>query len=168
RLLKRLRPLPEREVLTYMLNLLNVLSALELQKPPLRHFDISPANIIIENKRGRAMLTGFQIPPPPFTANSRSSSSSKRTTRKLAISPYLPIQEKVYDQRTCIYALAACMHHALTAVAPPHYPTYPPVRMLNASVSPACEAILSRALLEDAAARYQDYATLKRDVQRLL
>jgi serine/threonine protein kinase len=165
---KLLRPLPEREVLSYMNTLLNVLMVLEQQQPPLRHYDISPANIIIENKRGRAVLTGFQVPPPPFPPASRAEANRKRTTRKLIVSPYLPIQDKPYDQRTCIYALAASMHHALTAVAPPHYPSYPPVRLLNPNVSTELEAILSRALVEDAAARYQSYDALKRDVQRLL
>jgi serine/threonine protein kinase len=168
RLQKLLRPLPEREVLSYMNTLLNVLIALEQQQPPLRHYDISPANIIIENKRGRAVLTGFQIPPPPFPPAARAEANRKRTTRKLIISPYLPIQDKPYDQRTCIYALAASMHHALTAVAPPHYPSYPPVRLLNPNVSTELEAILSRALVEDATVRYQSYDALKRDVQRLL
>jgi hypothetical protein len=60
------------------------------------------------------------------------------------------------------------MHHALTNVAPPHYPTYPPVRQFNPDVSPALEAIISRALLEDASARYQTYAAFKQDLQRLL
>ncbi len=168
RLLKRLHPLSEREVLGYMHILLNILIALGQQRPPIRHYDISPANILIENKRSRVMLTGFQIPPPPFTAAQQMKGSGRRTTRKLAISPYLPIQDKAYDQRTCIYLLAASMHYALTNIAPPHYPTYPPVRLLNSTVSPALEAILSRALFEDNTARYQDYATLKRDIQRLL
>ena len=80
----------------------------------------------------------------------------------------MPLQDKPYDQRTCIYALAASMHHALTNVAPPHYPSYPPVRMLNPDVSPALERILSRALIEESSARYQSYEALKRDIQHLL
>lgn len=170
RLQRTLKPLPERDVVGYMNTLLNVLIALEQQKPPLRHYDISPANIIIESKRGRAILTGFQIPPAPSPVahRMRSDGSRSRTTRKLSVSPYLPIQDKPYDQRTCIYALAATMHHALTNVAPPHYPSYPPVRMLNSSISPALETILSRALLEDANLRYQSYEAMKRDIQRLL
>ncbi len=60
------------------------------------------------------------------------------------------------------------MHHALTAVAPPHYPSYPPVRLLNPRVSSALEMILSRALVEDSANRYQSYEAMKKDVQRLL
>ncbi len=79
----------------------------------------------------------------------------------------MPIQDRPYDQRTCIYALAASMHHALTNVAPPHYPAYPPVRMLNPNVSPALESILSRALVEDNTIRYQSYEALKRDIQRM-
>ncbi|HZR42861.1 MAG TPA: protein kinase [Ktedonobacteraceae bacterium] len=167
RLQKLLRPLPEREVLNYMNTLLNVLIALEQQG--LRHYDISPANIMIERQRGRVMLTGFQIPPAPYAPTPRmAGANSRRTTRKLAISPYLPIQDKPYDQRTCLYSLAASVHHALTNVAPPHYPSYPPVRILNPAVSPELEAILSRALIEDNTVRYQNYQSLKRDIQRLL
>jgi serine/threonine protein kinase len=168
RLHKLLRPLPERDVLNYMNTLLNVLIALEQQRPVLRHYDISPSNIIIDT-RGRALLTGFQIAPPPAPLGSRSTGERgrKRTTRKLSISPYMPIQDRPYDQRTCIYSLAASMHYTLTNVAPPHYPAYPPVRMFNATVSPALEGILSRALLEDTTIRYQSYEALKRDIQLL-
>jgi hypothetical protein len=60
------------------------------------------------------------------------------------------------------------MHHALMNVAPPHYPAYPPVRMLNPQISTELELILSRALAEDAGTRYQDYETMKRDLQGLL
>ncbi len=167
RLQKLLHPLPEREVLGYMNNVLNILSALERNRPPLRHYDISPANILIERSRGRVFLTGFQIPPPPQPSATGTARRGKRTTRKLAISPYLPIQDKLYDQRTCIYALAATMHQAVTNVAPP-YQIYPPARLLNPSISPAFEAILGRALLEESSARYQTYAAMQKDVQQLL
>jgi serine/threonine protein kinase len=155
RLQKLLRPLPEREVLGYMSNILNVLIALKQLQPTLHHYEISPSNILIERGRGRAMLTGFEIP--------------HSTTRKLANSPYLPSQDKPpYDQRTAIYELAAIMHHALTNVAPPHSSAYPPVRLLNPSVSPELESILSRALIEERTRRYQSYEEMKQDVQQLL
>ena len=166
RLQKLLRPLEERNVVVYLMSLLNTLIALEQQG--IHHYDISPANIVIEQKRGRAILTGFQVAPPSQPSGVHVQAPRKRTTRKLAISPYLPIQDKPYDKRTSIYMLAATMHHALTNIAPPHYPTYPPVRMLNPNVSPALEAILSRALLEEAALRYQSYEAMRRDVQQLV
>jgi hypothetical protein len=61
---------------------------LEQQKPPLRHYDITPSNIVIDAARGRAILTGFQVPPPPIPQhpNMRSERFRKRTTRKLVIS----------------------------------------------------------------------------------
>ncbi|MDQ2902401.1 MAG: protein kinase [Chloroflexota bacterium] len=166
RMQKLLRPLPEREVIGYMNTLLNILMALE-QQSSVRHYDISPANIIIEKTRGRAMLTGFQVTPPPLT-DVPNAHHRHRTTRKLAISPYLPVTDKPYDQRTSMYMLAASMHHALSNYAPPHYPTFPPVRQLNPAASPALEAILTRALVEDAAGRYQSYADMQRELRRLL
>ncbi|WP_052889962.1 protein kinase domain-containing protein [Thermogemmatispora carboxidivorans] len=167
RLQKLLRPLPEREVVVWFYSVLNILAALEQQQPPLYHFDISPANILIERQRGRAMLTGFQIPPPPLDSPP-GSRSQHRTTRKLALSPYLPIKDRRYDQRTCIYMLAASIHHVLTNQAPPHYPVYPPVRQLNPAVSPALEALLTRALQEEPAARYQTYQEMQRALKPLL
>ncbi len=169
RLQRLLRPLPEREVMGYMHTLLNILMALEQQKPALRHFDITPSNILLEKARGRAMLTGFQIPRPP--ANQSANGMSRphtHTTRKLVISPYLPIQDKPYDQRTCIYSLAACMHFALTCHEPPHYPAFSPVRLLNPTVSPEFEAILARALIEDNLARYQTYGEIQAALKKLL
>ncbi|HEY6408094.1 MAG TPA: protein kinase [Ktedonobacteraceae bacterium] len=168
RMQKLLRPLAEREVLGYMNSLLNALMALEQQRPPLRHYDISPSNIIIERTRGRPKLIGFQVSPPPSSPEGDRKRSPHRTTRKLAISPYLPVQDKHFDQRTCIYSLAACMHYALTNYAPPHYPAFPPVRMLNPNVSLALETILSRALMEDSRERYQSYGEIQRDIKGLL
>jgi serine/threonine protein kinase len=163
---KLLRPLSEREVLGYMNNVLNTLIALEQQRPPLRHFDISPANIIVENTRGRAILTGFQIPAP--VPEKQNAASNHRTTRKIDTSPYLPVKDTPYDQRTCIYMLAASMHHALTNVSPPHYPAFPAARTLNALISAELEAILARALMEDREKRYQSYAEMQKDVKKLL
>jgi serine/threonine protein kinase len=165
-LLKLLRPIPEREITGYMHTLLNVLIALEGSKPALHHFDISPANIIIEQTRGRAMLTGFQLPSPP--SEKPEASNRHRTTRKIAVSPYLPVKDPFYDQRTCIYMLAATMYHALTNNPPPHYPAYPPVRILNPDVSSELERILSLALMEDTAVRYQSYTQIQRDLKKLL
>src|SRR5438270_8084734 len=100
RMQKLLRPLPEREVTGYLNALLNALMALEQQRPPLRHYDITPSNIMIERTRGRPILTGFQISPPPSSLEAMHKGSQHRTTRKLAISPYVPVQDKPYDQRT--------------------------------------------------------------------
>ncbi len=165
RLQRQLRPLPERDVIGYMNSVLNILIGLEQRQPLLRHYDISPENILIEDQRKRIMLTGFPIPLP---ASDTIKANGRRTTRKLTPSPYMPIQDKPFDQRTCIYALAASMHHALTNVAPPHFPTYPPVRQLNPAISTALEHILMRALSEDAGGRYQSYETMKQDLKPLL
>jgi serine/threonine protein kinase len=168
RIAKLLRPLPEQEIISYLNSLLNSLSALEQHRPaPIRHNDISPANILIEAQRKRVFLTGFQVPPPP-PSREPLQQRGKRTTRKLVISPYLPIQDKIYDQRSSIYALAASMYHALSNVAPPHYPSYPPIRLLNPSVSPTLEKILIRALDEDRNRRFQSYKEMQQEVQRLL
>jgi serine/threonine protein kinase len=165
---KLLHPLSEQEIISYLNSLLNILNALEQHRPtPIRHNDISPANILIEAQRKRVFLTGFQVPPPPVSREPIQP-RGKRTTRKLVLSPYLPIQDKICDQRSNIYALAASMHHILSNIAPPHYPNYPPIRLLNPSVSPALERILIRALDEDRNKRFQSYKEMQQELQRLL
>lgn len=166
RLQKLLKPLAEQEVIGYMNTILNILIALEQTRPPLRHYDISPANIIIEQQRRRAILTGLQIPPPP--PEKLDSINPHRTTRKIVVSPYLPVKDSPFDQRTSIYMLAASMHHVLTNNPPPHYPTYPPVRVLNPDISVELEHILTLALMEDASARYQSYAAMQQHLKKLL
>lgn len=156
RLQNRLRPLDEQDVRVYLHQLLNALMALEMQKPPLRHYDISPSNVIIDRTKNRAVLTGFQIPVPP----------GRKGVTTLRFSPFVP--SEALDQRTCIYSLAATMHYALTIVSPPHYPTFPAVRVFNPAISPALEKILARALMDDPNARYQSFEAMKKDVQRLL
>ncbi len=163
---KLLKPLSEREVLGYMNNVLNTLIALEQQHPPLRHYDISPAAVVIENARGRAMLTGFQVSPPPM--EKQPGVGKHLTTQKIAISAYVPVKDAPFDHRTCMYMLAATMHHALANYPPPHYPGFPLVRTFNPLVTPELEAILQRALMEERNMRYQSYAEMKKDIQRLL
>ncbi|HVB61858.1 MAG TPA: protein kinase [Ktedonobacteraceae bacterium] len=162
RLQKLLKPLPEKDVVTYMNNILNVLISLEQQHLPITYFDITPTNIIIESQRNRASLVGFQIFPPEI--------SDQHMTQPLVISPYLPTGDKVqhYDQRTCIYSLAACMHYALTNFPPPHFPGYPPIRELNPSVSAALQDVLERALKENRNERYQSFIEMKADLKPLL
>src|SRR5258708_19746152 len=112
------------------------------------------------------MLTGFQIPAPaPEKLNML---SSHRTTRKIAISPYVPVKDVPYDHRTCIYMLAASMHHVLTNHAPPHYPAFPPVRTLNPLVSPELQPILTRAFMQVREPSNQSYPMLQQDLKRLL
>jgi serine/threonine protein kinase len=149
-----------------MNNILNILMAMEQQRPPLRHIDISPANIIIESARGRAMLVGLQIAPP--RPEPRPGLAKQLTTRKIEVSAYTPVKDVPFDHRTSIYMLAASMHQALTNYAPPHYPVFPPARQLNPLISPELEDILNRALQEDRRMRYQNYAEMRRDVQKLL
>jgi len=112
------------------------------------------------------MLVGFQIAPPP--SEKQAGPGKHLTTQKIALSPYVPVKDSPYDHRTCIYMLAASMHHALTNYAPPHYPNFPLVRTLNPLVSPELESLLNRASMEERSARYQSYAEMKRDVQKLL
>jgi hypothetical protein len=60
------------------------------------------------------------------------------------------------------------MHHALTNVAPPHYPSFPSIRALNPLITVELEDILNRALQEERQLRYQSYAEMQKDVKKLL
>jgi serine/threonine protein kinase len=161
RLLKLLKPLPESVVTNYIDIMLNVLTALEKQLPPLHHqyCDITPENIILDNRRERLFLTGFQL---PF-----------RATRKLnlstALSPYSPLEGATKDQRTLMYSLAACAYYALSNREPEPQigKALPQIRTLNSAVTPELEAILTRALQTRSKDRYQSYGEMQDDIKNL-
>jgi serine/threonine protein kinase len=157
RLQRLLAPLPERSVLIFMNVVLNILVALEQQMPPgSYHFcSITPTNILLDLTRERAFLTGFQLPSRP--------------TRKLAASsPYIPRESGIYDQRTLMYSLAACAHYALSSIERPVGVVHRAIQSLNAAVSPACDALLQRALHEQSHLRYQRYQEMQEDVKHIL
>ena len=161
------QPMPEREVLTYASQLLDILDYLEAHRPPIVHRDIKPANIIIGTKDKRAHLVDFGIARADVARNTR-----RKQTTALGTPGYAPPEQYQgnADKRSDLYALAATMHHLLTNRDPRNEPpfAYPPVRSLNPTLSPDIERVLNRALALDPNQRYQTAAAMKRMVDAIL
>ncbi len=160
-------PMKERDVLSYASQILDILDYLAQETPPIVHRDIKPANIIIGNKDKRAHLVDFGIARAEVTRNAQ-----RKQTSALGTPGYAPPEQYQgnADPRSDLYALAATMHHLLTNRDPRNHPpfTYPAVRTLNSQLSPGIERILTRALNNDPAQRYQSAAAMKQDIDDLL
>ncbi|HTI14339.1 MAG TPA: serine/threonine-protein kinase [Dictyobacter sp.] len=161
------KPMPEDEALTYMLQVLDILEYLGNQHPPVVHRDIKPANIIISSRDKRARLVDFGIARVDEAKHAR-----KKQTSALGTPGYAPPEQYQgnADARSDLYALAATLHHLVTNRDPREYPPfqYPPVRTINAKISPDLEKLLSRELTMEVEKRYQNAATMKRDVEEIL
>ena len=144
-------PLPESEVLSYALQLANILVYIARQSPPVIHRDVKPANIIL-GQDDQVKLVDFGI--------------AKATAGTgLTATPSIPLGTPGYappeqysgqvEPRTDVYALGATLHHLLTGRDPrletPFH--FPPVRSLALGVSPEMEEILTGMLQTDVALR---------------
>jgi len=167
RMARTQQALPEREVLTYASQILDILAYLEVQRPPIIHRDIKPANIIIGAKDQRAHLVDFGIARADVARNAR-----RKQTTALGTAGYAPPEQYQgnADTRSDLYALAATMHHLLTNRDPRNEPpfAYPAVRSLNPTLSPDIERVLNRALALDPNQRYQTAAAMRRMVDAIL
>ncbi len=161
------QPMPEREALTYISQVLDILEYLAQQTPPIVHRDIKPANIIIGAKDKRARLVDFGIARADVAKNAK-----RKQTSALGTPGYAPPEQYQgnADARSDLYALAATLHHLLTNRDPRNYPpfSYPPVRSLNPQVSNETERLLNKALQIDVTKRYQSAFDMKREVDQTL
>lgn len=161
------QPLNERDVLIYASEILDVLDYLSQQTPPIVHRDIKPANIVISSKDKKAHLVDFGIARADVARNAR-----RKQTSALGTPGYAPPEQYQgnADPRSDIYALGATLHHLLTNRDPRNYQpfNYPPIRTLNAQLSPDAENVLMRALNNDINQRYQSASAMKSDIDQIL
>lgn len=164
RLARTRQPMKEREVLICASEILDVLSYLARQTPPIVHRDIKPANIIVGARDRRAHLVDFGI--------ARHDEAQRKQTAALGTPGYAPPEQYQgnADPRSDLYALAATLHHLLTNRDPRDHPpfNFPPVRSLNPALSVDIERVLERGLVNDRNQRYQSAAAMKQDVDTIL
>ena len=164
RLERTKQPMKEREVLICASEVLDILSYLARQTPPIVHRDIKPANIIVGTRDRRAHLVDFGI--------ARSKEAQSKQTTALGTPGYAPPEQYQgnADPRSDLYALAATLHHLLTNRDPRNHPpfTFPSVLALNPDVSVETERVLQRGLVNDRGQRYQSAAAMKQDVDAIL
>ncbi len=165
----RMGPLPEDQVLAWMLPICDAVAYLHNQKRPIIHRDIKPGNIIV-SKDGRPWLVDFGI------AKVLHGSGSRKTTRaaRAVSGGYSPLEQYTRggtDVRSDIYALGATLYHLLTGVCPPEAPDIasgvarlPDARQVNSRISRQTEQAVMRAMRQKPEERYQSVRELMMDL----
>jgi serine/threonine protein kinase/ABC-type branched-subunit amino acid transport system substrate-binding protein len=167
RLERTKQAMKEREVLICASEMLDILSYLARQTPPIVHRDIKPANIIVGSRDRRAHLVDFGI-----ARGGEVREAQRKQTAALGTPGYAPPEQYQgnADPRSDLYALAATLHHLLTNRDPRNYPpfNFPSVCSLNPDISIDIDRVLQRGLVNDRDQRYQSASAMKQDIDAIL
>ena len=150
--------LSEEQVMTWAVELCDVLSFLHAHKPdPIIFRDMKPSNIMI-NSNGDVILVDFGI--------ARTFQVGQKGTM-IGTEGYSPPEQYRGEASPFadIYALGATLHHALTRRDPRLEPPFSfaerPVRKINSHVSPELEAVINTALAYDPSERFPNIEAMK-------
>lgn len=143
-------PFEEYQCLDWAVQICEILHYLHKQNPPIVYRDMKPANLIL-NEEGRIYVVDFGI--------ARHFNPTKKGTM-IGTQGYAPPEQYrgQVEPRSDIYALAATLHHLLTARDPQAEApfTFPPVRELNTRVSVQTDKLIARCLNMEPEARFRD------------
>jgi serine/threonine protein kinase len=165
------RPLPEAQVLAWILPICGALQYLHERQPPILHRDVKPANIIIM-PNGHPVLVDLGIakehlPGAGLTAT---------FVRKAGTEGYAPPEQYTTAGKTGpwsdVYGLGATLYELLTGQVPPtavervalDSPMVRP-RTLNPAINPRVDEVVTRALAIRPADRFQSVAQLIQALQ---
>ena len=150
--------LAEEQVLSWAIQLCDVLSFLHNHKPdPIIFRDMKPSNIMI-NSNGDVILVDFGI-AKTFQVGQKGT--------MIGTEGYSPPEQYRGEATPLadIYALGATLHHTLTRRDPRLEPPFSfaerPLRKINSRVTPELETIVSTALAYDPAERFNTAEEMK-------
>ncbi len=164
------RPLPEFQVLTWVIPICDALQYMHSRVPPLIHRDVKPSNIIV-TPSGHPVLVDLGI----AKEHAPGLSATATFVRKAGTEGYAPPEQYASAGQagpwSDVYGMGATLYHLLTTQIPPTAVERVALdamlrnpRELNLSVSPAVDAAIMRAL----AIRPQDRFRSMVEIQRVL
>ena len=160
-LMERHEPIDQDTVVSWAVPLCELLAYLHALPEPVIFRDLKPANILLRQADGRPAVVDFGIARPFVPA---------RTGTVVGTPGYAPPEQYqgLATPQSDIYALGATLHRLLTGYDPEHAEPFrhPPVRELNAQVSPALAAVVDRALRLNPAERFATAAEMAGALRR--
>jgi serine/threonine-protein kinase len=161
-------PFPESQVISWAIQICDVLTYLHSQNPPVIFRDLKPGNVMID-RQGQVKLIDFGI--------ARMFNPAKGTdTLKMGTPGYAPPEQYGgkggTDPRSDLYALGALMHHLVTlrdpTNEPPFYFPTAPARRLNPAVSAQLEALIAKATEYERGRRFGSAVEMRMALQACL
>jgi outer membrane protein assembly factor BamB/tRNA A-37 threonylcarbamoyl transferase component Bud32 len=150
--------LPEDQVISWAIELCDVLSYLHSHKPdPIIFRDMKPSNVMI-NHNGDVILVDFGI--------AKTFQSGQKGTM-IGTEGYSPPEQYRGEASPLadVYALGATLHHALTRRDPRLEPPFSfaerPIRRINSNVSMELEAVVNTALQYNPTDRFPNTSAMK-------
>ncbi|MGH2501113.1 MAG: protein kinase domain-containing protein, partial [Ktedonobacterales bacterium] len=145
-------PLPERDVLRWMLDVCHAMETLHRQRPPIILRDLKPGNVMLPPS-SPARVIDFGI----ARTYKAGQFSNTETLGTLAYASPEHHGQGQTDARSDIYSLGATMYHALTGHEPQPFeaPGVGALLRWNRAITPQSEAIVVRAMQLDPEQRYQ-------------
>ncbi len=150
--------LPEDQVISWAIQLCDVLAYLHSHKPdPIIFRDMKPSNVMI-NHNGDVVLVDFGI--------AKAFQSGQKGTM-IGTEGYSPPEQYRGEatQIADIYSLGAALHHAITRRDPRLEPPFSfgerPIRRINPNVSIEFEAVINTALQYNPSDRFQNAESMK-------
>lgn len=158
-------PLPERDVLRWVMGICDVLTYLHGQRPPIIVRDLKPGNIMV-TPGGDARLIDFGI-ARTYKPGQRSNTENLGT---MTYASPEHLGKTQTDPRSDIYSLGATMYHLLTGHEPTplQTPAVGALRQLQPGISAATEDVVIRAMQIDPLRRFQTAAEMRAAVGRCL
>ena len=152
--------LPQKEVINWAGQVLDVLDYLHNRNPPVVYRDIKPHNIMVEQE-GHIVLVDFGI------ARSIESSGNQVNTA-IGTNGYAPGEQYfgMAEPRSDLYALGATLHHLLTGISPKRF-KFERVRAFNPDISSELETVIIKALRYNVKDRFSSAMEMKEHLERI-
>jgi serine/threonine protein kinase/tetratricopeptide (TPR) repeat protein len=175
------RPLPEDQVIRWMMQVCEALTYIHTRVPPIILRDLKPGNIMVTNEND-VQLIDFGI-ARRFDPNKRTNTENLGTIsyaspehlgsitapgqRRSAQNPGRLVQT---DARSDIYSLGATMYHLLTNYEPDpiQTPATGSILAKNPRLRPITEQVIIKAMQQDPAKRFQSAEAMRVALQQCL